>query len=198
MKKELEEFLVKTGIKIAKSGKGALFVVKEGELKYSNLFPQDIVSFDILKEPRRFELLAIQDGAMIIDSNGNLLSYCANIEEVKTIQGFGTRHVAASTASINNIAISISEEDKKIRIWKKGKIIQEIDPYAKDIENKVQQITEISKIAESVGFGAMSGTGTVLLAPFIGLSPIAGVTVFVATTALTYVITKLRDSKIIN
>lgn len=172
--KEIEKFLIEVGIKIARSGKGALFVIKEGELKYSNLFPQDIPSFDILKEPRRFELLAIQDGAMIIDPNGNLLSYCANIEDVKTIQGFGTRHVAASTASMNNLVILVSEEEKKVKVFKQGEIIMQIDALEKGIEKKS---SEISDLLESAGVGALGVIGGTALG-LVGIALMPGVVVF--------------------
>ena len=172
--KEIEKFLIEMGIKIARSGKGALFVIKKGELKYSNLFPQDIPQFNIFKEPRRFELLAIQDGAMIIDLNGNLLSYCANIENVKTIQGFGTRHVAASTASMNNTVILVSEEEKKIRVFEKGGIVMQIDALEKGVEKRS---SEIADLLESLGVGALSVMGGTALG-IAGVALMPGVVVF--------------------
>jgi len=104
-KKEIQKLLIDIAVKIAKQGKGCLFVIKENGVKYDLLFEKDIKGFDIFKNERRLEVLALIDGACIIDKKGNLIAYGANIKNVKSFKGFGTRHSAAYTASEGNTAI---------------------------------------------------------------------------------------------
>lgn len=173
--KKIEKFLIDISIKIAKQGKGCLFVIKQGRLNYGLLMEKDIKSFDIFKNERRLELLAIMDGACIIDLRGNLLAYGAQIKNVKSFKGYGTRHSAAYTASHNNIAILASEEDRKVKIFKKGKLIMQLDPYEKNIEYKTKDAVNIM---ESIGAGTITTLGATVLAPTLGISLLPGIIIF--------------------
>src|SRR3989344_5736425 len=94
------------------------------------------ITANMLENQRRLEALALLDGACIVDKNGSLIAYSAKIINTKVFKGFGTRHSAAYTASLNkNVAILASEEDRKIRIFKNGKLIMQIDPMEKNIEH---------------------------------------------------------------
>ena len=70
--KELQETLIQVGLKIAKRGEGALFVV--GKAKYKPLVNQTVLPFKVTENPKLLESLAIMDGAVIIDKDGNPLS----------------------------------------------------------------------------------------------------------------------------
>jgi len=173
--KKIEKILIDISIKIAKQGKGCLFVIKQGPLSYGLLMEKDIKSFDIFKNERRLELLAVMDGACVIDIRGKLLAYGAQIKNVKTLRGFGTRHSAAYTASQNNIAILSSEEDRKVKIFKKGKLIMQLDPYEKNIEYKTKDAVNI---LESIGAGAITTIGATVLAPTLGIALLPGIIIF--------------------
>ncbi len=173
--KELEETLVQTGLKIAKRGEGALFVV--GKVKYKELIDQSIPSFKAVDNPKLLESLALIDGAVIIDRNGFVKAYGAMITSTATFKNFGTRHSAALTASQSkgNIVVIVSEEDKKVRILKEGKMIMQLDALQKNVEQSVSQAVGI---LESVGVGTIGTIGTSLLVPSLGLTLLPGVIVF--------------------
>jgi len=177
-KKELEETLIQVGLRIAKRGEGALFVV--GDVKYSTLVDQKVPSFKVVDNPKLLESLALMDGAIIIDKNGFLKAYGAMIKSTSTFRNFGTRHSAAMTASKEreNIVIIVSEEDKKIRILREGKMVMQIDALQKGIEKSVPQATNV---LESVGVGTIGTIGTSILAPSLGLALLPGVIIFGST-----------------
>ena len=174
-KKEIQKLLIDIAVKIAKQGKGCLFVIKENGVKYDLLFEKDIKGFDIFKNERRLEVLALIDCACIIDKKGNLIAYGANIKNVKSFKGFGTRHSAAYTASEGNTAILASEEDRKVKIFQKGKLIMQLDPYEKNIEYKTG---EAVNILESIGAGTITTIGATVLAPALGISLLPGIIIF--------------------
>lgn len=173
--KELEETLVQIGLRIAKRGEGALFVV--GNVKYKELIDQSIPPFKAVENPKLLESLALIDGAVIIDKKGLVRAYGAMIKSTHTFKNFGTRHSAALTASKpkGNLVVIISEEDKKVRILKEGKMILQIDALQKNIEKSVSQAVGI---LESVGAGTIGTIGTSLLVPSLGLTFLPGVIVF--------------------
>jgi len=187
---KIEEILIAIAIKIAKQEKGCLFVIKQNGLQYENLIPQDVKPFRIIDNQRRLEALALVDGACIIDKNGDLIAYAAQISNTKTFKGFGTRHSAAFTASLNkNIAILASEEDKKIRVFKNGKLLMQIDPMEKNIEHRTK---EAVNVLESIGAGSIVTLGASVLAPTLGITLIPGIVIFGSTY---YLIKMLQKKK---
>lgn len=172
----IEETLTKIALKIAKSGKGCIFVIMNNKFDYSPLIEQDIKPFSVFENQRRVEILGLNDGACIISPEGNLIAYSANILNVKTFIGFGTRHSSSYTASFNgNTVIMSSEEDHKVRIFKDGKYIMQIDSHEKGIETKTK---EIVSVLESIGAGTLGAVGVGIFAPAIGLSIIPGILIF--------------------
>jgi len=180
-KNKIEQFLIDICLKIARQGKGCLFIIKEHNFDYDILIEQDIKSFSIFDNQRRVELLALHsDGACVIDLEGNLISYGAKIKDTETLKGFGTRHSAAYTASLKgNDAILASEEDRKVRIFKNGKIMQ-VDPFEKNISIKVQEaVNFFDLLPKSLSVGVVGAVGTSIVAAVpIGIVLIPGVTVF--------------------
>ncbi|MEN9626036.1 MAG: hypothetical protein RL557_364 [archaeon] len=173
--KDLEETVVQIGLKIAKRGEGALFVI--GKVKYKELIDQSIPSFKAAENPKLLESLALIDGAVIIDKKGFVKAYGAMIKSTSTLKNFGTRHSAALTASKpkGNTVVIVSEEDKKVRILKEGKMIMQLDALQKNVEKSVHQAVGI---LESVGAGTIGALGTGLLVPSLGLALLPGVVVF--------------------
>lgn len=185
--KKLEEFLIQVALRIAKRGEGALFVV--GESDYKLLVEQSVQPFKVAKNPKLLESLALIDGAVVIDKKGNLVAYGALIKTTRTFKNFGTRHSAGLSASKKaDLVVLVSEEDRKVRIMKDGKMIMQIDALQKNVEKSVP---EIVNILESVGAGTIGVIGTSLLAPTLGLALLPGIVVFGSA----YYLTKLMKNK---
>lgn len=174
-KKELEECLIKVGLRIANRKEGALFVV--GKVDYDPLIDQTVPRFEAIKNPKLLESLALIDGAVILNHKGVVEAYGVLIKTRKSFKDHGTRHSAAMTASKNkdNFVLLISEEDKKLRIFKNEKMIMQIDPEQKNVEKSISPATDI---LETVGAGAIGTIGTSILAPTLGLALLPGVIVF--------------------
>ena len=80
-----------------------------------------------------FKEFAHIDGAFVIKGNGVIMSAGTtlgpNISGDPTPQGLGARHAAAAsiTAATKSIALTVSESTGAIRIWRRGKMITEIE-----------------------------------------------------------------------
>jgi len=186
--KEIEETLIQVGLRIAKRGEGALFVV--GEVEYKPLIEQSVPPFLITENPKLLESLALIDGAVVIDKYGMMIAYGVMIKSEKTFKNFGTRHSAALSASYakkGNLVVIISEEDRKLKILKDGKMIMQIDALQRGVEQSVDHAVEI---LESVGAGAIGTIGTGLLIPALGLTLLPGIIVFGSAYYLGKVLTK--------
>jgi hypothetical protein len=172
--KKLEEVLIQVGLRIAKRGEGALFVV--GNAEYKPLVNQKVPPFNVMENPKLLESLALMDGAIIIDKDGIMKAYGVMIKAKKTFKNFGTRHSAGlSAAQKGNTVFVVSEEDKKIRILRDGKMIMQIDALQKNVEKSV---SNAAGILESIGIGTIGTIGTGLLAPSLGIALLPGVILF--------------------
>jgi len=172
--KKLEEVLIQVGLRIAKRGEGALFIV--GKAEYKPLINQNVPPFMAIENPKLLESLALMDGAVIIDNTGMVEAYGVMIKSRKTFKNFGTRHSAGLSASRNNnLAIVISEEDRKIRILKNEKMIMQIDALQKNVEKSVPSAVNV---LESVGAGTLGSIGTGILVPSLGIAFLPGVIIF--------------------
>lgn len=189
---KLDESIIKVLLKIAKRGEGALIIINpDGKIKYKPLVEQAVPTFDILKNPKLLESLALMDGAVIVNDKGMMIAYGVKINARKVLKNYGTRHSAALSASSGeNTSFALSEEDRKIRVFKKGKVVMQIDSLEKGIERKVP---EISKVLEGIGVGTLGTIGAGLIATsvgFAGVTLIPGVIVFGGAY---YLIKKLRE-----
>jgi DNA integrity scanning protein DisA with diadenylate cyclase activity len=172
--KKIEETLMQVGLRIAKRGEGALFVV--GDVEYKALVQQKVPPFDITKNLKLLESLALMDGAVIINKQGFMKAYGVMIKSTKTLKNFGTRHSAGITASQKgNLVIVVSEEDRKLRILREGKMIMQIDALQKDTEKSIPKAVGL---LESVGVGTIGTIGTSLLVPTLGIALVPGIIVF--------------------
>jgi DNA integrity scanning protein DisA with diadenylate cyclase activity len=184
LEKELQETLITVGLRIAKRGEGALFVV--GDIPYKELVDQQVPSFRVADNPKLLESLAIMDGAVVIDKNGKMKAYGVMIKSTRTFKNFGTRHSAAISASKKgNLVVIISEEDKKVRVLKEGKMILQIDALQKGVEKSVPQAVNL---LESVGAGTIGAIGTSILVPTLGITLGPGILVFGSAYYLTKII----------
>ncbi|VVB79816.1 DNA integrity scanning protein DisA [uncultured archaeon] len=173
--KKLEETLMQVGLRIAKRGEGALFVI--GAVEYKPLVNQNVPPFNVTENPKLLESLALMDGAVVIDHNGIMKAYGVMIKSKKTFKNFGTRHSAGLSASQikGNIVFVISEEDRKIRVLKNGKMIMQIDALQKDVEKSIPHAV---RALESIGAGTIGAIGTSILAPTLGIALLPGVILF--------------------
>ena len=184
--KKLEETLIQVGLRIAKRGEGALFVV--GETKYSPLVNQSIPPFKAIENPKLLESLALMDGAVIITKKGFVSAYGVKIKSTKVFKNFGTRHSAGlSAATGDNLVVLVSEEDKKIRILKKGKMIMQLDSLQKNVEKDVSKAVQIF---ETIGAGTVGAIGTSLLFPPLGVAILPGILFFGSAYYLGKIINK--------
>ncbi|MFA6022541.1 MAG: DNA integrity scanning protein DisA nucleotide-binding domain protein [Candidatus Pacearchaeota archaeon] len=172
--KKLEELLIQVGLRIAKRGEGALFVI--GDVEYKPLIEQQVPPFNALNNPKLLESLALMDGAVILDKSGYVKAYGVMIKSRKAFKNFGTRHSAGLSASYGeNLVVIISEEDRKIRILKDGKMVMQIDALQKNVEKSVP---EAVNILESLGAGTVGTIGTSLLVPTLGIAFLPGIVMF--------------------
>ncbi|MCL5018509.1 MAG: DNA integrity scanning protein DisA nucleotide-binding domain protein [Candidatus Pacearchaeota archaeon] len=173
-KTSIEEVLVQVGLRIAKRGEGALFVV--GDVPYKSLVKQTVPPFKVSDNPKLLESLALIDGAVIIDKNGFLKAYGVMIKSKKVFKNYGTRHSAAlSAAEGDNLVVIISEEDRKVKILKNGKMVMQLDALQKNVEKTVPRIVGF---LEAIGAGTVGAIGTSVLAPTLGIALLPGVIVF--------------------
>jgi len=186
--KEVEKVILEVALKVAKRGEGALFVI--GHTEYSPLVEQSVAPFDVTKNPKLLESLALMDGAVIINRQGMMEAYGVRVKSTKVFKNFGTRHSAGiSAAEGDNVVFLVSEEDKKVRILKKGKMIMQIDALQREVEKSVGGAVDI---LESIGAGTIGAIGTSILAPAIGLALLPGILVFGSAYYLGKLITRRK------
>jgi DNA integrity scanning protein DisA with diadenylate cyclase activity len=178
--KKVEEKILEVAIEIARKGEGALFVIGD-KVNYASLVDQKIKKFSVFDEGARKMLVSLGtiDGAVIISTKGDVVAYGAMIKKAKPFKGYGTRHAAAFTASQNgNISILASEEERKVKIFREGKFILQMDTLEKNIEKKIPQVTSL---LESVGAGFIGTVGAAALVPTLGIAFLPGVLIFGAS-----------------
>lgn len=192
--KKIEEVILRVAIEVIKSGEGSLFVIGK-KVKYQRLLKQKFKPFNVLDKGAEKILkgLAVIDGAIIIDENGVVKDYGAMIKSTKTFTGYGTRHSAAISASKNhNTSILCSEEEKKIKIFKNGKYIMQVDALERGIE---KDVPGIARMLETIGAGFIGTIGAATLTP-LGIALIPGVIIFGGSYyAISEIIRKLKHHK---
>jgi len=178
--KKIEKVLLDTAIKLSEQGIGSLSVFNIGKpVKYDDLFEKDVPPFDIVDAPRRFEILSAIDGACIINKDGMVISYSAMIKNTKPYKNYGTRHAASYTASLgDNLVIMTSEEDRKVRVFRNGLLIMQIDPTEKEVKHKTKEAVDLMS---SVGVGTIGTIGASILIPTLGITLIPGIIIFGST-----------------
>jgi len=121
---------------MANKKKGSFFIITKNDIsnKYERLYP-DLFSkkkISIFKKETQTLLLALLelDGAIVIDNRGFVVDYGVKIKKTKILFGHGTRHSAARGISCTRNVLSImsSEEDGKVRLFRDGELVAEINP----------------------------------------------------------------------
>jgi DNA integrity scanning protein DisA with diadenylate cyclase activity len=175
---KIEKALIDSAIRIVKDGEGCLYVIKLGELSHEPLVKNDLEKFSIFEESnqKRMDILAKVDGACIIDKEGYLIAYGQKINDTRAFDGYGTRHSAGFTATLTgNISILGSQESKKVKIFKNGQMLMQLDILEKDIEKRTG---EAANLLESIGAGAGATILANIAFPIAAVAIIPGILIF--------------------
>lgn len=190
---DLEKSIVKLVIDLAmefgQEKKGSFFIITNRNLKpyyswlYTDILEKTRVKINDKKILPVIKVLAQLDGAIIIDEEGYLIAYGAQIKRTKHYRGHGTRHSAALGISEipGTLAIISSEEDGAVRIMKNGKTLIEINPYTKTPATLSEKVAEMltSPSLPLIGGGSIGALA-------LGLNPFVAAIVFTGS----YIITK--------
>lgn len=121
---------------MANKKKGSFFIITKSDIsnKYERLY-HDLFSnkkISIFKKETQTLLLALLelDGAIVVDNAGFVVDYGVKVKKTKILFGHGTRHSAArGISSVPNVlSIISSEEDGKVRLFRGGDMVAEINP----------------------------------------------------------------------
>lgn len=175
-KKEIYKKILAIAKSIARKKLGALFVIgpeKKFKGTYELLFPQVVKEYGLSEDgmDKIIEKLATLDGAVIISDTGNLIAYGAKLKKSKPVQGYGTKHAAASGITYfikNSTAIVVSEEVNWIRVFQKGSIILEMDSSERPrpVEDKIASYLSTGDKALLAAAGISTAIiGTAMVAP---------------------------------
>lgn len=174
---KIEKIIIEIALEIASEKKGALFVIGNN-FAYKRMMKLEISPLNVLDtaNKRIIKNLATMDGACLINRQGYLHECGVMIKSSAVLKGYGTRHIAGLSASKDkNIAILASEEDAKVRIFRDGKLVLQLDSLVK---NKKESVHAAIGVLEAVGAGAITTIGAVTLIPAFAISFIPGVLIF--------------------
>lgn len=189
VEKDVVKRIIDLAMEFGQEKKGSFFIVTSRNVRpYYRWLYTDILkdTWVNIKNKRTLPLvrkLAELDGAVIIDDEGRLVAYGAEIKITKTFKGHGTRHSAALGISTipGTLAIISSEEDGAVRIFRNGMNFVEINPYTKTPPTLSERIADI---VTSSSIPVIGGGGLAALA--LGVNPLLAVIVFTGS----YIVTK--------
>lgn len=136
---------------MANKKKGSFFIITKQDIsnKYERLYP-DLFShkkINIKDKETQTLLIALAelDGAIVVDDNGFVIDYGVKIKKTKILLGHGTRHSAARGISQtkNVLPIISSEEDGRVRIFREGEMVAEINPRTGKDKQFFEKIGEL-------------------------------------------------------
>jgi hypothetical protein len=149
---EVMEATVELAVEIASTeieGKpvGGAFMVGDWKrvLRYSHpLMPNPFQRYKVnVKDRSQWEMIkkisANFDGAFVLADDGLIKAACRRLDvsrRVKIPKGLGTRHhaVAAMTAATSSKGVTVSQEDRFVRVFKGGRLVARIDPLGRILE----------------------------------------------------------------
>ena len=176
---EIEKAILDLSIKICKRGEGGMFILGDDMNDFSFLVNQNFNKFNILDNPKTAESLALQDGAVWIKNNGELVGYGIMMNKLIPILNKGTRHASAMAACQNgnkdNKVFLISQEDKKIKIFESGEIVMQLDVLEEGVEKNTGKAINI---LESIGAGAGATILAGMVFPAIAIAVVPGIFIF--------------------
>tara|TARA_Y100000310_G_C20614508_1_gene779894 strand:+ start:282 stop:884 length:603 start_codon:yes stop_codon:yes gene_type:complete len=177
-KNKVYEEVLTISKRLARKKEGALFIIsRERDLKrtYELLYPQLVKKRSLHEEGMHhvLEKLSTLDGATILTPRGKILAYGAKINKTRAVQGYGTRHAAASgitRKARDSTAILVSEESGWIRIFQNGKVVLETDAEEnpRSVQEKVVSFLTDKDTALLTAAGASTAIiGSAAVAPVL-------------------------------
>lgn len=172
---------------------GCLFAVElsrpgKGYYKASNedIFKKAGKRLSVLDERDRVIIrkLASLDGAMIINQKGELMHFGATLNYSRNFIGHGKRHAFAlgTTRHVPEVVcILASEEDRKIRAFRNGFLIAEIDEETKLPTKATHRVAELLT-SRVTGLIVASG----IAASILTLNPIPAIVTISGTQIIVY------------
>jgi len=195
--KETIEIVLGLANKFALEKKGSLFIITDKDMskQYDLLYPDLFSNRDINIKNNAvrivIEKLADLDGAFIIDTKGKIIAYGAKIKKTKVFLGHGTRHSAAlGVSKIDNVmAILSSEEDGLVRIFKKGLLNAEINPFTGKNKKFYEKLADLFTKPE-IQVATSGGVASLL----IGINPLLAGAIFTGSWIVTkYGMASVKD-----
>ena len=181
IEKGVLKILVDMSMEFGREKKGSMFVVTQSDIKkyYKLLYPDLFTGRNINIHDKSAEIvvktLADLDGATILDEEGNILAYGAQITKTSPYKGHGTRHSAALGISgiQGTISIVSSEEDGCVRIFRNGITLVEINPFTKTPPTLSERIADLitSTHIPLLGGGSLASVA-------LGVNPFVAAIVF--------------------
>jgi len=191
IEKEVVKKLLDISMEFGQDKKGSFFIVTgrdrdikdDYKLLYTDIFHGQEIN---VKDPSTFLVLknlAELDGAIIVDEDGKLIAYGAEISKTMVFKGHGTRHSAALGISQvpQTIAITSSEEDGAVRVFRSGITLIEINPFTKTPPTLSERVADM---ITSSHLPLLGGGGLASLA--LGLNPLVAAIIFTGS----YIATK--------
>ncbi len=127
---------------------GAAFIIGDWKrvLRYSHpLLPDPLSAYNMnLKNREGWEIIkkiaANFDGAFVVAEDGTIKASCRRLDANRRVdipKGLGTRHhaVAAMTAATSATGVTVSQEDRMVRVFRGGKIVAKLDPRGTILEH---------------------------------------------------------------
>jgi len=181
IEKGVAKILVDIAMEFGREKKGSMFVVTHSDIKkyykllYPDLFSDRTVNIHDKSAQIVLKKLADLDGAIILDEEGNILAYGAQITKTLLYKGHGTRHSAALGISSlpRTISIVSSEEDGCVRIFRNGITFIEINPFTQTPPTLSERIADLmtSSSIPLLGGGSLASVA-------LGVNPFVAAIVF--------------------
>ena len=189
IEKGVLKIIVDMAMEFGKEKKGSMFVITQSDIQkyYKLLYPDLFTGRKVNIHDKSAEILvktlSNMDGAIILDEDGNIIAYGAEITKTSPYKGHGTRHSAALGISgiPGTVSIVSSEEDGCVRIFRNGITFIEINPFTKTpptLSEKVADLITSSHIP-LLGGGSLASVA-------LGVNPLVAAIVFTGS----YIATK--------
>jgi hypothetical protein len=189
IEKGVLKVIVDMAMEFGKEKKGSMFVITQSDIQkyykllYPDLFSGKKVNIHDKSAEILVKTLSNMDGAIILDEDGNIIAYGAEITKTSPYKGHGTRHSAALGISgiPGTVSIVSSEEDGCVRIFRNGITFIEINPFTKTpptLSEKVADLITSSHIP-LLGGGSLASVA-------LGVNPLVAAIVFTGS----YIATK--------
>jgi len=181
IEKGVVKVLVDIAMEFGREKKGSMFVITQSDISkyYKLLYPDLFSGRKVNIHDKSAEIvvkkLADLDGGIIIDEDGNIIAYGAEITKTFPYKGHGTRHSAALGISgvPGTISIVSSEEDGCVRIFRNGITLVEINPFTKTPPTLSEKIADMitSSHIPLLGGGSLASVA-------LGVNPLVAAIVF--------------------